>query len=153
MVALPVSISDPPSIMCSCILHDCMVAAWSSADLARARPRQASARHRERKLQHLRAASVSDLRTPPSPHSRRSLPRFHISHARENNIFRSGFSSKHCRQCNKCCEGFDHHCDIFNNCIGKVSPRNNKCCFRHDLPLLSKHKKTMKCNFPRFLVT
>lgn len=29
-----------------------------------------------------------------------------------------GKTSKHCRSCDKCVEGFDHHCKWLNNCVG-----------------------------------
>mmetsp|Transcript_9606 Transcript_9606/g.28206 ORF Transcript_9606/g.28206 Transcript_9606/m.28206 type:complete len:232 (-) Transcript_9606:65-760(-) len=30
-------------------------------------------------------------------------------------------TSQHCRYCEKCVEGFDHHCKWLNNCVGKAN--------------------------------
>lgn len=32
--------------------------------------------------------------------------------------------TKHCRQCNRCTQGFDHHCEWINNDIGKSNYRD-----------------------------
>lgn len=29
--------------------------------------------------------------------------------------------SKHCRKCDRCVHGFDHHCNWLNNCVGRAN--------------------------------
>ena len=40
--------------------------------------------------------------------------------------------AKHCGQCNRCVDGFDHHCRWLNNCIGRSNYESFFrviCCF------------------------
>ncbi|CAD8186225.1 unnamed protein product [Paramecium octaurelia] len=30
-------------------------------------------------------------------------------------------NTKHCRNCDRCCQGFDHHCKWINNCVGNLN--------------------------------
>ena len=51
---------------------------------------------------------------------------------------RVGVRSTHCRKCDRCTAGFDHHCDWLNLCIGRANYRwffALTCCVEVDLLL------------------
>lgn len=46
-----------------------------------------------------------------------------VVHCRHGCVFTAAPRTKHCRQCDKCVEGFDHHCLWLNTCVGSYNYR------------------------------
>ena len=44
-------------------------------------------------------------------------------------------SAKHCRICDKCVNGFDHHCKWLNTCVGKRNYKSVPSLLMYTSPL------------------
>lgn len=65
---------------------------------------------------------ISDPRARP-PRAAKGCCGAEATRCRRGCIIAQGSRTKHCRKCNKCVDGFDHHCLWLNTCVGERNYR------------------------------
>eukprot|EP00421_Protoceratium_reticulatum_P066494 CAMPEP_0168409216 /NCGR_PEP_ID=MMETSP0228-20121227/27070_1 /TAXON_ID=133427 /ORGANISM="Protoceratium reticulatum, Strain CCCM 535 (=CCMP 1889)" /LENGTH=307 /DNA_ID=CAMNT_0008422923 /DNA_START=62 /DNA_END=985 /DNA_ORIENTATION=+ len=66
---------------------------------------------------------LNDPRARPAAHAGHGAGRANLTQCRHGCIYALAPRTKHCRQCDKCVDGFDHHCLWLNTCVGAKNYR------------------------------